>query len=70
MGKLIKGVYLEALGVDGMVILKCILRNKIEWHEEMSVGQKSDKLRCVLKLALYGKGGSHKTFHGISCLNF
>jgi hypothetical protein len=28
--KLKEGVYLEALGVDGMVILKLILRNKIE----------------------------------------
>jgi len=61
---------LEALGVDGMIILKFILRNMIEWHEEICVRQKIEKLRCVLKLAFCGNGESHKTFDGISCLNF
>lgn len=49
MGKLKEGDYLEALGVDGMIILNFILRNRIEWHEEISADQKTDKLRCVLK---------------------
>jgi hypothetical protein len=70
VGKLKEGDYLEALGAGGMIILKFIFINKIEWHEKISVGQKSDKLRCLLKLALYGNGWSHKTFHGITCLNF
>lgn len=61
---------MEALGVDGMIILKFILRNKLECHEEISVGQKIDKLRCVLKKALDGNSDIHTTFHGISCFNF
>jgi len=41
--------YLEALGVDGMIILNFILRNKIEWHEKFYVGRKIDKFQCVPK---------------------
>ena len=43
-----EGDYLEALGVDGMIILKFTLNN-IRWHEEISVGQQIENLRCVLK---------------------
>jgi hypothetical protein len=70
VGNLKEGFCLEALGADRTVKAKCFLSNKREWYEEISVGQKNDKLRCVLKLAFYGNGGFYKTFHGISCLNF